>query len=233
MYASAGMATLYFVVLPVVWLGVLGAGPARGATSPTTLGPTFAPLLGGGAKAAAIWFMVFNMFHGTLQPLAGAVADAVAALRGRAAAALLGQPQPPRRAVDPDPADRGHVDRLPALGRSSVDDRRRQLHLPDRHRPAERRRLAAAAQRARSARAPTARRAGRSCSAWSPPGCLGPLDGPRLRAVRPADGAGRPRAGLRRLGALRLALLERPPPRRPAARSALAAPQADRRDARS
>ena len=38
----------------------------------TTLGPTFAPLLGGGAKAAAIWFMVLNMFHGTLQPLAGA-----------------------------------------------------------------------------------------------------------------------------------------------------------------
>src|SRR5207245_11346267 len=24
------------------------------------------------AKAAAIWFMMFNMFHGTLQPLAGA-----------------------------------------------------------------------------------------------------------------------------------------------------------------
>ncbi len=38
----------------------------------STLGPTFAPLLGGAAKAAAIWFMVFNMFHGTLQPLAGA-----------------------------------------------------------------------------------------------------------------------------------------------------------------
>ena len=38
----------------------------------STLGPTFAPLLGGGAKAAAIWFMVLNMFHGTIQPLAGA-----------------------------------------------------------------------------------------------------------------------------------------------------------------
>ena len=36
------------------------------------LGPTFAPLLGGAAATAAIWFMVFNMFHGTLQPLAGA-----------------------------------------------------------------------------------------------------------------------------------------------------------------
>ena len=37
-----------------------------------TLGPTFAPLLAGGAKAAAIWFMISNMFMGTLQPLAGA-----------------------------------------------------------------------------------------------------------------------------------------------------------------
>ena len=38
----------------------------------TTLGPTFAPLLAGGAKAAAIWFLIANMFMGTLQPLAGA-----------------------------------------------------------------------------------------------------------------------------------------------------------------
>ncbi|MEI6179005.1 MAG: hypothetical protein WCS43_19090, partial [Verrucomicrobiota bacterium] len=30
------------------------------------LGPTFAPVLGSSAKAAAIWFMMFNMFHGTL-----------------------------------------------------------------------------------------------------------------------------------------------------------------------
>ena len=36
------------------------------------LGPTFAPLFGQGARAAAIWFMTFNMFHGTLAPLAGA-----------------------------------------------------------------------------------------------------------------------------------------------------------------
>ena len=35
------------------------------------LGPTFAPLLGGAAKATAIWFMVFNMFHGTIAALAG------------------------------------------------------------------------------------------------------------------------------------------------------------------
>ena len=36
-----------------------------------TLGPTFAPLLGATAKSAAIWFMMFNMFHGTLAPLTG------------------------------------------------------------------------------------------------------------------------------------------------------------------
>jgi diguanylate cyclase (GGDEF)-like protein len=71
MFASAVMATLYFLVLPVVWLGALGAGPLHGALI-HALGPTFAPLLGGGAKAAAIWFMTFNMLHGTLQPLAGA-----------------------------------------------------------------------------------------------------------------------------------------------------------------
>ena len=71
MFASAAMASVYFVVLPVVWLGALGTGPLGGELS-TTLGPTFAPLFGGLAQSAAIWFMVFNMFHGTLQPLAGA-----------------------------------------------------------------------------------------------------------------------------------------------------------------
>jgi diguanylate cyclase (GGDEF)-like protein len=71
MFAAAGIATLYFVVLPVVWLGVLGPQAIEGELM-RTLGPTFAPLFGGFARAAAIWFMVLNMFHGTLQPLAGA-----------------------------------------------------------------------------------------------------------------------------------------------------------------
>jgi signal transduction histidine kinase/CheY-like chemotaxis protein len=71
MFASAIMASLYFLVLPVVWLGALGTGPIAGELA-HTLGPTFAPLFGGLAQSAAIWFMVFNMFHGTLQPLAGA-----------------------------------------------------------------------------------------------------------------------------------------------------------------
>ena len=69
--ASAAMAGVYFVVLPVVWLGVLGPEP-MGRELATVLGPTFAPLLGSFGKAAAVWFIVFNMFHGTLQPLAGA-----------------------------------------------------------------------------------------------------------------------------------------------------------------
>ncbi len=71
MFASAGMATLYFAILPVVWLGVLGPEPL-GKDLALVLGPTFAPLFGSAAKGAAIWFMTLNMFHGTLAPLAGA-----------------------------------------------------------------------------------------------------------------------------------------------------------------
>lgn len=71
MFASAAMASLYFVFLPLIWLGTLGPEPL-GRDLATELGPTFAPLLGGAAKAAAIWFMMMNMFHGTVAPLAGA-----------------------------------------------------------------------------------------------------------------------------------------------------------------
>ncbi len=71
MFASGFMATLFFVVLPIVWLGVLGIKPLEGDLA-QTLGPTFAPLFGNLARSAAIWFMMFNMFHGTIQPLAGA-----------------------------------------------------------------------------------------------------------------------------------------------------------------
>jgi two-component system, sensor histidine kinase len=71
MLAAGLMASVYFLLLPVVWLGALGAEPL-GQDLALVLGPTFAPLLGAGAKAAAIWFMMLNMFHGTIQPLAGA-----------------------------------------------------------------------------------------------------------------------------------------------------------------
>lgn len=69
-YASASMATLYFLVLPVIWLGTIGAHGMAGDLA-TTLGPTFAPLVGGAARAAAASFMVFNMFHGTIAALTG------------------------------------------------------------------------------------------------------------------------------------------------------------------
>ena len=71
MYTSAALASLYFIVLPLVWLGALGPVPL-GKELALELGPTFAPLLGGAAKATAIWFMIFNMLHGTIAPLAGA-----------------------------------------------------------------------------------------------------------------------------------------------------------------
>jgi diguanylate cyclase (GGDEF)-like protein len=71
MLASALMAGLYFIVLPVVWLGVLGP-EQLGEDLALVLGPTFAPLFGSFGKAAAIWFIILNMFHGTMQPLAGA-----------------------------------------------------------------------------------------------------------------------------------------------------------------
>ena len=70
-FTSAGMAAVFFVFLPVVWLGSIGA-QALGNDLSVVLGPTFAPLFGVSAKSAAIGFMMFNMFHGTLQPLAGA-----------------------------------------------------------------------------------------------------------------------------------------------------------------
>ena len=70
-YASAAMAVLFFIVAPVVWFGVLGSHPLEGDLA-QQLGPTFAPLLGGAARGAVVWLLVLNMFHGTLQPLAGA-----------------------------------------------------------------------------------------------------------------------------------------------------------------
>jgi diguanylate cyclase (GGDEF)-like protein len=71
MLISGAMAALYFVALPVTWLGALGPA-ALGDDLGAILAPTFAPVFGGLAKAAVIGFLMFNMFHGTLQPLAGA-----------------------------------------------------------------------------------------------------------------------------------------------------------------
>ncbi len=66
------MAALFFAAAPVVWLGVVGSHGARGRHLTDAARPTFAPVFGGAARAAAVWFVVLNMFHGTLQPLAGA-----------------------------------------------------------------------------------------------------------------------------------------------------------------
>ena len=87
MLASAAMAGVYFIVLPVVWLGVLGPEPL-GKDLAIVLGPTFAPLLGSFGKAAAIWFIMLNMFHGTHAAAGRRGAHALAAQRGRTAAAL-------------------------------------------------------------------------------------------------------------------------------------------------
>jgi diguanylate cyclase (GGDEF)-like protein len=71
MLASAAMSAVYFAILPLIWLGTLGP-ITLGQNLADVLGPTFAPVFGSAAKSAAIGFMMFNMFHGTLQPLAGA-----------------------------------------------------------------------------------------------------------------------------------------------------------------
>ncbi len=71
MWASAGMGGVFFVLLPLVWLGTVGAGPFSGDLT-TAVGPTFAPLFGAAAKGAAVWFMTLNTMIGFGQPLAGA-----------------------------------------------------------------------------------------------------------------------------------------------------------------
>lgn len=71
MLPSAAMAAVYVVLLPVVRLDVLGPETIEQGLA-QILGPTFAPLFGSAARAAAIWFMILDMFCGTLQPLAGA-----------------------------------------------------------------------------------------------------------------------------------------------------------------
>ena len=204
-FASGAMAGLFFVVLPLVWLG--SVGPARDGRRArcARLGPTFAPLLAGGAKAAAIWFLIANMFMGTLQPLAGASRT----LSQLSEDGLLPRSWANRNRRDvpwvATAADRGPGDRRARARRPDVDDRGRQLHLPDRHQPALGRRPAAAPQRARAraalsraARDDRARGRRRLRLAASPPASGFEQFG--LPTVLLSLGA-----GLRRLGVLRLA----------------------------
>ncbi len=71
LFVNAALAGLYFAVLPLVWLGTLGGGALEGDLS-RTLGPVFTPWFGTAGRLLAFWFIIFNMFHGTLQPIAGA-----------------------------------------------------------------------------------------------------------------------------------------------------------------
>ena len=75
MWVSGGVASIYFVIMPIVWLGVLGTtslGQSVQGDLATVLGPTYAPLFGALAKSMGIWFIMINMFSGTIQPLSGA-----------------------------------------------------------------------------------------------------------------------------------------------------------------
>ena len=62
-YASAAMACLFFVAVPVVWLGVLGAHPLEGDLA-QSLAPAFAPLLGERPAERPCDMLVLSMFHG-------------------------------------------------------------------------------------------------------------------------------------------------------------------------
>ncbi len=196
------------------WCGSAFSVRSRsGADLATVLGPTFAPLLGSFGKAAAIWFIMLNMFHGTLQPLAGAARTlsqlADDGLLPRFLSLAL---QADRLPVGGHRADRRLRDRLPSCRRSRLDDRRRQFHLSHRHLHAEHRGLAAAARHARcgaslpgAARHHHARRDRRLD--------LAALGHSRLPAVRPADGRVRPRLRLFGRRPLRLARHRGPAPR--------------------
>ena len=218
-FASGAMAGLFFIVLPLVWLGSVGPRRRWAASSCGPSGPTFAPLLAGGAKAAAIWFLIANMFMGTLQPLAGA---------SRTLSQLSEDGLLPRSWANRTRRDVPWIPTLLTAGLAivalalgvptwmiaaanftyligislpSVAVLLLRRNEPDRERPY------------RAPRGTIMLGVGAGV-VWLVATCLG------LRAVRPADRAAVARPGLRRLGPLRLAARLGPPPRRPAGRSA-------------
>jgi two-component system, sensor histidine kinase len=140
MFASGLMASVYFIVLPVVWLGTLGSEQLSKDLM-LVLGPTFAPVFGSFAKAAAIWFMMFNMFHGPAAA-GGRLANHLA-IGGRwFVAAYLRAPFALRRAMGRDRGHRRHGHLLFVTGRPDLAGRGGEFYLPDQHLFAERRRLA-------------------------------------------------------------------------------------------
>jgi signal transduction histidine kinase/amino acid transporter len=70
LWTSAAITFVVVLLAPLVWLGVFGPSALQDQLA-TLLGPTFAPVLGGLAKAAAVWLLTLTMLSGTLQPLAG------------------------------------------------------------------------------------------------------------------------------------------------------------------
>ena len=227
---AATMAGLFFVALPLVWLGSVGPD-AMGGELMRTLGPTFAPLLAGGAKAAAIWFLIANMFMGTMQPLAGAsrtlsqlsedgLLPRTWALRNRRdvpwvatvltaslaiGALALGVPTWMIAAAN--------FTYLIGISLPSVAVMLLRRNEPERERPY------------RAPRGTIALGVGAGF-VWLRRHL------PRLRAVRTADRPAVTRTRLCRLGAVRLAARDGPPPRGHARVPRLAGPQADRRDGR-
>ena len=183
MFASAAMAGVYFIVLPVVFLGVLGPA-ALGRDLAHELGPAFAPVFGSLAKALAIGFMVFNMFHGTLQPLAGA-SRTLSQLADDGSFRAFSRAARRATSVGGDRPYGRRGDRVSAHRRSDLADRGGELHLPDRDLSAQHRGLAAAPRCAGTPNASIARRAGRSGSGLCAAGVLGDLGDLRLRTVRP------------------------------------------------
>jgi hypothetical protein len=202
MLAAAIMAGVYFIVLPVVWLGVLGP-KALGEDLATVLGPTFAPLLGSFGKAAAIWFIVYVPWHAAAARRRRP--HHVTAQRRRAAAPVpLLAYREDGLPLGCDGADRHVRDHLPHGGRPGVDDRRGEFHLSHRHLHAERCRLAIAAGHA-GCGAPLSGPAGHHHAGRRRCLRLARLGDPGLPAVRPADRGFRASAGLLRSRPLRVA----------------------------
>src|SRR5579883_491473 len=70
-YGAAAVASLYFILLPLVWLGTAGPDKLAGDLIPV-ITPTLAPLFGIAAKSAAIWFFVFSNLTSLLATFSGA-----------------------------------------------------------------------------------------------------------------------------------------------------------------
>ena len=115
MLASGAMAAVYFVLLPVIWLGVLGPETLQQDLA-QVLGPTFAPLLR--QRRAGGRHRVHDAEHVPWDAAAAGrrVAHPHAAGRGRAAAAPARVAIPCRRALGGDAADRFAGHRISAGG---------------------------------------------------------------------------------------------------------------------